>query len=92
MHITYYFIMYMYFKLLIGLLERFHGLVKFKMHLPLALHLVTSAQDSGLSSQTQADGTNNAGLASSIGSNNHVQVRSRENLRVVIGPVRVQGR
>lgn len=59
---------------------------------PAAVYLVTPAQNGSLASQTQTDGTHDAGLASSVGSNNHIQIRSRIHHRVVIGPVRVQGK
>lgn len=53
-----------------------------------AVYLVASSQDSSLASQTKTDGTHNARLASSIGSDNHVQIGSRIHLSVVIGPAR----
>lgn len=60
-------------------------------HLPAgrgaAGHLVASAQDSGLSSQTQTDGAHDAGLAGSIGSNDHVQIWSGKQHGVVVSAV-----
>lgn len=51
-------------------------------------YLVHSSKDSGFASQAKTDGTNNARLAGSIGSNNHVQIWSRIHFSVVISPVK----
>lgn len=50
-------------------------------------YLITSAKNSCLASQTQTDGTHNAGLSSTIGPDNHVQIRSRMHHRVVVRSV-----
>ncbi len=46
--------------------------------------LVSSAQDGCFPRQAQADGTHYAGLSGAIGSDNHVQFGSGENLRVIV--------
>lgn len=51
-------------------------------------YLVPSSEDSRLARQAETDGTNDARLARSIGSDNHVQIWSRIHLGVVIGPVK----
>lgn len=50
-------------------------------------YLIPSSKNSRFASQTKTDGTNDAGLASSIGSNNHVEIWSRIHLSVFISPV-----
>lgn len=51
-------------------------------------YLVPPSKDTGFASQAKTDGTNNARLAGSIGSNNHVQIWSRIHFSVVISSVR----
>lgn len=51
-------------------------------------YLVPSSKDSSFASQAKTDGTNDARLAGSIGSNNHVQIWSRIHFSVVISPVK----
>lgn len=51
-------------------------------------YLVPSSKESSFASQSKTDGTNDAGLASSIGSNNHVQILSRIHFSVVISSVK----
>ena len=52
--------------------------------LDLGTYLVSTAQDGSLAGQPQADGTNDAGLACSISSNNHVEIGPWVNLCQVI--------
>lgn len=59
-----------------------HG-VLYSLH-----YLVPSSKDGGFASQAKTDGTNDARLAGSISSNNHVQIWSRAQFSVVIGPVK----
>lgn len=51
-------------------------------------YLVPSSKESSFASQSKTDGTNDARLASSIGSNNHVQILSRIHFSVVISSVK----